>query len=323
MSSTRSTVRGEAPETTRDELLKLERDIQIGREIQQGFLPASLPEPSGWQVSAAFRPAREVAGDFYDVFYMAKGRRLGFVMADVCDKGVGAALFMALFRTLVRSNAQQTNSLSWLDSNSPAGGSRRAKSANGGSSGIDSAGSRVDDAEEWLTGSAFTARNRLPSIGSGALLNAVAGTNDYVVENHMSQGYFVTLFFGVLDFSNGQLLYINAGHNPPAIVRSDGTLELLRPSGPAVGIVSNARFEIRQARLEPGEVLYTYTDGVTEARSATGEFFGESRLFDALRNGAASAQELVDDLEARLEAHTAGSEQYDDITMLALRRDRA
>jgi serine phosphatase RsbU (regulator of sigma subunit) len=81
------------------------RDVEIAREIQRGFLPAALPAPPGWEVAAAFEPAREVSGDFYDAFPMADELRLGVVVGDVCGKGVGAALFMALFRSLIRAAA--------------------------------------------------------------------------------------------------------------------------------------------------------------------------------------------------------------------------
>ena len=87
----------------------LERELEIGRQIQQGFLPETLPDAPGWDLAARFRPARQVAGDFYDAFWMPTedgARRIGLVVADVCDKGVGAALFMALFRSLLRATAQ-------------------------------------------------------------------------------------------------------------------------------------------------------------------------------------------------------------------------
>ncbi|MCX6068869.1 MAG: GAF domain-containing protein, partial [Chloroflexi bacterium] len=80
----------------------LEREFEIGREIQAGFLPDILPQPAGWEIAASLQPAREVAGDFYDVFELPEGR-IGLVIADVCDKGLGAALFMTLFRSLLRA----------------------------------------------------------------------------------------------------------------------------------------------------------------------------------------------------------------------------
>jgi serine phosphatase RsbU (regulator of sigma subunit) len=84
----------------------LERELTIGRQIQASFLPEALPQVPGWELAARFQPARQVAGDFYDAFELPDGR-LGLVVSDVCDKGVGAALFMALFRSLVRVLAAQ------------------------------------------------------------------------------------------------------------------------------------------------------------------------------------------------------------------------
>ena len=88
------------------ELLKFEQELQIGRQIQADFLPEELPQPPGWDIVARFQPAREVAGDFYDAFTLSDGQ-IGLVIADVVDKGVGAALFMALFRSLIRFFGEQ------------------------------------------------------------------------------------------------------------------------------------------------------------------------------------------------------------------------
>src|SRR5207249_58761 len=80
-----------------------EQELEIGRQIQASFLPEELPRVAGWELAARFRPAHEVAGDFYDAFYLENSGKVGIVIADVADKGVGAALFMALFRTLIRA----------------------------------------------------------------------------------------------------------------------------------------------------------------------------------------------------------------------------
>jgi sigma-B regulation protein RsbU (phosphoserine phosphatase) len=103
------------------ELLKFERDLQIGRQIQKGFLPETLPSPDGYQLAARFLPAREVAGDFYDAFMLGP-HTMGFVVADVCDKGVGAALFMALVRSLIRVYSQQRYSALSAEAASAGGG---------------------------------------------------------------------------------------------------------------------------------------------------------------------------------------------------------
>src|SRR5437868_6714081 len=96
--------------TRQEALLKFEVDLQLGGQIQNGFLPHVVPQPAGWQIAARFQPAREVAGDFYDAFTLADGR-VGIVVADVCDKGVGAALFMALVRSLIRAYLQLQGSV--------------------------------------------------------------------------------------------------------------------------------------------------------------------------------------------------------------------
>lgn len=86
----------------------MERELEIGRQIQATFFPDELPQPEGWEIGARFQPARQVAGDFYDAFPVRRGEGIGLVVADVCDKGVGAALFMALFRSLIRAAAEET-----------------------------------------------------------------------------------------------------------------------------------------------------------------------------------------------------------------------
>jgi phosphoserine phosphatase RsbU/P len=278
--------------TKQEELLKIERDVQIARNIQLSFLPSELPQPEGWELAARFHPAREVAGDFYDSFTLSQGRRVAVVIADVCDKGVGAALFMALIRSLTRAFAQQNYSLSWM-------------------------GAIADD----LAAGAPARRREAPSIGTTALMNAVVLTNNYITTNHMELNMFATYFFGMLDPANGQVAYINGGHNPPFIVGPDGVMKTcLKATGPAVGMVPNAHFRIEQAQLEPGDILYLYTDGVTEARTPTGEFFTEKRLESLLSQPPTSAAGLLDRVEKALSDWVAGGIPSDDITMMAVRR---
>jgi len=96
---------------TESALLLAERDLEIGRQIQTGFLPTTLPQIEGWEVASFYLPARQVAGDFYDAFPVNDQGAFTFLVGDVCDKGVGAALFMVVFRSLIKSFslAQQPN----------------------------------------------------------------------------------------------------------------------------------------------------------------------------------------------------------------------
>jgi PAS domain S-box-containing protein len=82
---------------------KAERELEIAREIQSSFLVKDYPQPEGWEIASFLRPARQVSGDFYDVFPITTSRHIALIVADVCDKGVGAALYMAIFRSLLRA----------------------------------------------------------------------------------------------------------------------------------------------------------------------------------------------------------------------------
>ncbi len=274
-------------------LLKYESDIQTARQIQTDFLPDSLPQPEGWEIVALCEPARDVAGDFYDAFTLSQKRRVCFVIADVVDKGVPAALFMALTRSLTRAFAQQHYSIDWTAMLSKKGDSGRIRR-----------------------------RGRQRSMtGTIALKNAVTLTNNYILDNHVDLNMFATLFIGMVDPRNGELAYINAGHNPPFIIGADGTLKAtLNPSGPAVGMLSGFDFEIEFAKFDPGDVLFAYTDGVTEARSPTREFYSEKRLLDGLSHPAISATEVVDRIAGDVHAFIGEAERFDDITMIAVQR---
>lgn len=280
-----------------EELLKFESELQIGREIQDSFLPGELPEFAGWEIAAYFDPARNVGGDFYDAFPLTQNRRLGFVIADVCDKGVGAALFMGLFRSLIRAFSQQHHSLSWMDALSSGGGVTTARRRSG--------------------------RRQLPSVGIGALKNGVILTNNYIANNHGESNMFATLFFGMLDPDTGVLTYINGGHELPIMLGPDGVQkDETVVTGPAVGVFPDAEFGIQEAQFDPGDILFAYTDGVMDAEDPGGEKFGRERLLALLEQPVTSAADLLKHVESRLRAHIAHAVQFDDITMLAVRRLR-
>jgi phosphoserine phosphatase RsbU/P len=270
----------------------MERELEIGRRIQASFLPQEIPELPGWEIAARFQPARQVAGDFYDLFPLVQNRRLGLVIGDVCDKGVGAALFMALFRTLIRAFAQQHYTLRWMDALAEDGPPPRTRNG----------------------------RPVLPSTGTSALKNAIELTNNYIADTHGDTHMFATVFVGVLDPSDGLLLYVNGGHEFPIVVNSAGIRDRLEPTGPLVGIIPGAQFEIRSVGIEPGETLVAFTDGVTEAQNSAGEFFGRERLYALLARPAPTVSELLDVIQAGVREFTGDAAPSDDIALLAVRR---
>jgi sigma-B regulation protein RsbU (phosphoserine phosphatase) len=132
---------------------------------------------------------------------------------------------------------------------------------------------------------------------------------------------FITFFFCVLDPTTGELAYCNAGHNPPVIMRANGTAEYLDGGGPVLGILSIARYSEYRAKLECGDVLAIYSDGVTEASNAKEEEFGDACFTEVLKsNREKSAAEIVAAVNLELTNFTAGSPPADDITLIVARR---
>jgi len=271
--------------------IALNKELERGRQMQANFLPAQLLHRPGWEISAFFKPARQVAGDFYDVFELP-GDRIGLVIADVCDKGVGAALFMALFRSLIRIFSGQIflDGVCLLD---------------------DQALSKLFSSTSDETGTDFCRTEPL---------EAVQFTNNYISKNHGDTGMFATLFFGVLDPASGALTYINAGHEPLYTIGPVGVKETLSPSGPAVGVMPHTEFKIQQAYLEPGDTLVGYTDGITDARSPHNQLFTKERLQLLFEQPVSSASDLLEQIIANLSTHIDNAPQDDDVTILAVRR---
>jgi serine phosphatase RsbU (regulator of sigma subunit) len=218
---------------------------------------------------------------------------VGFVVADVCDKGVGAALFMALFRSLIRIFSGQT-SLNGLP--------------------LTCSDAILDDSEQLKEN---------PTINPNHFkaLKAVQLTNKYIALNHGELAMFATLFFGILDPDTGKLSYISGGHEPLYIVNSSGGVKAqLASTGPVVGIEPIISFKIQQTQMEPGDILLGYTDGVTEANAVDGSFFSVEKLRAVLDAPSSSASDLLDRIADRLQKHIGEAEQFDDITLLAIRR---
>lgn len=252
----------------------LEREFEIGREIQAGFLPETIPQPKGWEIAVSLKSAREVAGDFYDVFELPEDK-IGLVIADVCDKGLGAALFMTLFRSLLRAAAN------------------------------------ID----------FYTHEKLESFASSSarLKNAVTLTNNYIAETHGSKSMFATVFFGILDLQTCQLTYANCGHLAPLLLNAHGVKQTLGLTGPALGAVPDAVYAIRAVDMEPGDLLFAYTDGLTDTENPLGEIFSIGKLIPYLTQER-SLSALLEHVVNLAEVHAADAKQFDDITLLSLRR---
>jgi phosphoserine phosphatase RsbU/P len=261
----------------------LDAELEKGRQIQKEFLPHELPRLPGWDIAACFHPARQVAGDFYDGFVLPNGC-LAVVIGDVCDKGIGSALFMALIRSLLRVFTGKI-SLSGVSI---------------------SAGDRPATAEV--------------DVEVETALGAVTSTNEYIAKEHGDQGMFATLCLGIINPQTGLLAYVNAGHLPLVIIGKSGARAFLNATGSSVGIDSLSRYRSAIARIEQGEVLFGYTDGVTEAMSPDEALYTKERFFALLEKPASSALELIDRVKADLFSHIKHAPQSDDITMIAVHR---
>jgi len=237
---------------------RLEQELRLAYEVQARLMPRGTPVMENWSVAGFWRPAREVSGDFYDLLPL--GDALGVVVADVADKGMPAALFMAVTRSLLRAAA---------------GGGR-------------SPAQTIADT------------NRLAALDA-------------------ADGMFVTLWYGVLR-PDGEVRYVNAGHNPPIVVRADGRVERLPRTGILVGWDADARFGEAAVALAPGDLLVAFTDGVTEARDPSGREFGEGRLLDIVTaQRHADAQEVLAAVRTALDAFVADAPTHDDCTLVVAR----
>jgi serine phosphatase RsbU (regulator of sigma subunit) len=244
---------------------RIDEELQVARQIQLSLLPGKFPNIPGWDFAASYRPARVVGGDFYDFFYLPGAPlRLGVVIADVADKGVPAAMFMAMSRTTIR-----TASL---------GGRRPA----------------------------------------AALIRA----NTMILDDSHAD-VFLTAAYAALELNSGRVLIANAGHHRPFWWRAaTGECSEFATRGMLLAAFEEIKVEEREVPLGLGDLLLFYSDGVTEAVNAAGEVFGEERLTAVLqaksRDGAEAVVQGV--LEA-LDEFAEGTEQSDDVTMVAVRRN--
>jgi phosphoserine phosphatase RsbU/P len=242
---------------------RIESELKIARTIQMSFLPKHFPpfpEKDAFEIYAALEPAREIGGDLYD-FFLLDQDHLFFAVGDVSDKGIPAALFMAVSKTLLKGMAE--------------------------------AGMEPSE-----------------------ILNKV---NVELCRDNDSM-MFVTVFCGILNFRSGELTYSNAGHEPPALVKRGQPPQWLEiPAGFLLGVNEASQYRTAQARLEPGDLLFVYTDGVTEAMNADQALYSNERLLQTVQaHPRASAEQIVKAVMDSVKEYASGVPQSDDITALAV-----
>ena len=248
------------------QLESIKGDLAIAREIQQAILPRIFPPvPENAEQldrAALMNAAKDVGGDFYD-FFRIDDQRIGFVVADVSGKGVPAAIFMAVSRTLIRATGVRG----------------------------------VSPAE------------------------CISYSNELLAQES-ANSMFVTAFYGIYNLTTGQVTYTNAGHNPPYLMKADGTiLQLPFSSDLVVGAIDDFKYSEETLQLEHGDTLLLYTDGVTEAINSGDEEFGEQRLQAVLAQLTSnSSQDIIERIKACVSNFAGEAEQSDDITLLAIKR---
>jgi serine phosphatase RsbU (regulator of sigma subunit)/dihydrofolate reductase len=252
---------------------KLEREMEIAREVQERLFPQTFPNVAGVEMAAHCRPAQAVGGDYYDLIDISSTSgttapgcdRLGIAIGDISGKGMSAALLMASLHASLRGQVLSN------------AGDLGAKIAN---------------------------VNRL-------LYNA-SESNRYA-----------TFFYAELDCATRTLHYVNAGHNPPAVLRKeDGAWRVLRlgDGGPVIGLLADAVYKEQILPLLPGDILLAFTDGISEAMNASEDEWGEAQMIaEAQAHADLNAEELLQRLFHAADAFAAGAPQHDDMTIVVLR----
>lgn len=242
---------------------RIQSELKVATNIQASLLPRifpAFPTHPEFDIFASMVPAKEVGGDFYDFFFIDE-KRLCFLIADVSDKGVPAALYMMVAKTLLKSEGQ-----------------------------------RLKQPDQILE-----SVNRTLAIDNDACM-------------------FATVFLGILDTSTGEVCFSNAGHNPPLLINEQGVAYLKLQPGLMIGPIEDTAYATEKLTLKPGDTLFLYTDGVTEAKNPQNTLFGEDNLESALANVAdKDLPDIVSHISKEVAKHANGAPQSDDITMLALR----
>lgn len=246
---------------------RIKSELSIATKIQADCLEndfTAFNRLTAVNLTAHMKPAKEVGGDFYDVF-MIDQDHLCFLIADVSGKGVPAALFMTMAKTHIKNFA---------------------------------------------------------TVGLPLAEVAVRANNQLCYKNE--SGMFVTAFICVLDVRSGEVQFVNAGHNCPFVQKQDGAFEMFRAKANLVfGLIEDVQYREQTLTLNPGDSIYLYTDGVTEALNPEQELFGDDRLYEILNRHRAQAGEpetFVQAIYREVQAFADGEPQADDITMLYVTR---
>jgi sigma-B regulation protein RsbU (phosphoserine phosphatase) len=246
-----------------DQLISIQQDLQTAREIQQAILPKifpPFPECTEFSIFASMIAAKEVGGDFFD-FFMIDNERLGFVIGDVSGKGVTAAIFMAVSRTLIRATG-------------------------------------------------------LKGISTEECMNYV----NRLLCNESVSCMFVTVFYGILNTATGEVEYVNAGHNPPYILSGNQVRKVPMTAGTVLGCMEDFIYHSKKVQLIPGDLLFLFTDGVTEAFNIHEQLYGEERLENYLQTHLGHPiEEVVKESIQDVTEFSSGMAQSDDITLLAIK----
>ena len=248
---------------------RIATELDVATEIQSGMLPKDFPVHENFELLATMKPAKEVGGDFYD-YYFIDETHLAITVADVSGKGIPAALFMVIAKTVLKNFTMSMH-------------------------------------------------NR------EGLAEVVAASNDKLCANNEAM-MFVTAFVGVLDLQSGEFVFVNAGHNPPVVYHAEENhcdfLDVKKNF--VLGPMDGIPFAEQKISLKPGDLLFLYTDGVTEALNVNDEEYLPDRLIDFMNSTdcTANLETLLENVRGDLSKHVGEAEQSDDITMFALRFNR-
>jgi sigma-B regulation protein RsbU (phosphoserine phosphatase) len=281
---------------------RLEREVEIAAEVQAQLFPRRVPTLSSVEIAAECRAARGVAGDYYDYIEVTPGL-VAVALGDVAGKGISASLVMSNLQAALRAQTTITEERLNITERAafvPAVGAGSSDSSSSSSSTL--ARAVADEAID------------------GALARMTTNINRQLCQS-TEANRFATLFLALYEDETQTLRYTNAGHNAPLLVRAtDGRVEELTAGGIMVGAFDWAKYEEVSTRLQTGDVLVIYSDGISEAERVTGEEYGTQRLKQLVINQRhLSADELRQAIFDEIDAWTDALERNDDQTLVIIK----